>query len=150
MKNKWKTFFVVINWNSYHVYTFQEKTKKLWFGRDFFGRRSLCWHLPRSSTDPFLLTSVRQNTEVCLYKVLYVFTIITLNMIWKMMKLPTISCIFVGAGWGTFYWDLFCDLDTNWLFTHYSVQLVWSSLARNSGLGDRWQPSPWISGWHLL
>lgn len=41
----------------------QEKTKKLWFGRDFFGRRSLCWHLPRSSTDPFLLTSVRQNTE---------------------------------------------------------------------------------------
>lgn len=41
----------------------QEKMKKLWFGRDFFGRRSLCWHLPQSSTDPFLLTSVRQNTE---------------------------------------------------------------------------------------
>lgn len=58
---------------------FQEKTKKLWFGRDFFGRRSLCWHLPHSSTDPFLLTSVRQNTEVCLYKVLHVFTFISLN-----------------------------------------------------------------------
>lgn len=41
----------------------QEKTKKLLFGRDFFGRRSLCWHLPRSPVDPFLLTSVRQNTE---------------------------------------------------------------------------------------
>ncbi|XP_022318246.2 asparagine synthetase domain-containing protein 1-like isoform X2 [Crassostrea virginica] len=41
----------------------QEETKTLWFGRDFFGRRSLCWYLPKTSTDPFILTSVRQNME---------------------------------------------------------------------------------------
>ncbi|XP_048763515.1 asparagine synthetase domain-containing protein 1-like isoform X2 [Ostrea edulis] len=41
----------------------QEEKKTLWFGRDFFGRRSMCWHLPRTSEDSFILTSVRQNTE---------------------------------------------------------------------------------------
>ncbi|XP_062578607.1 asparagine synthetase domain-containing protein 1-like [Saccostrea cucullata] len=41
----------------------QEEKKRLWFGRDFFGRRSLCWHLPEKKNDPFILTSVRQNTE---------------------------------------------------------------------------------------
>lgn len=121
IKNKWKTLKCL---HEIHVSCsyFQEKTKKLWFGRDFFGRRSLCWHLPQSSTDPFLLTSVRQNTEVCLYKVLHIYTItMYFPPINKMMNLPTISFNFVGVGWGTFYWDLFCDFDTNWLFTHYSV-----------------------------
>ncbi|XP_061192721.1 asparagine synthetase domain-containing protein 1-like [Saccostrea echinata] len=41
----------------------QEEKKRLWFGRDFFGRRSLCWHLPRRKNDAFILSSVRQNTE---------------------------------------------------------------------------------------
>ncbi|XP_050402264.1 asparagine synthetase domain-containing protein 1 [Patella vulgata] len=36
----------------------QSKKKKLWFGRDRFGRRSLLWHLPATTTDAFMLTSV--------------------------------------------------------------------------------------------
>lgn len=80
IKNKWKTLKCLHEIHVSCSYS-QEKTKKLWFGRDFFGRRSLCWHLPQSSTDPFLLTSVRQNTEVCLYKVLHIFTIISLQLI---------------------------------------------------------------------
>lgn len=31
--------------------------KKLWFGRDFFGRRSLIWHLPATEKDSFILSS---------------------------------------------------------------------------------------------
>lgn len=51
----------------YHFIYSKEEKKTLWFGRDFFGRRSMCWHLPRTSEDSFILTSVRQNTEVFLY-----------------------------------------------------------------------------------
>lgn len=79
IKNKWKTLKCLYEIHVSCPY-FQEKMKKLWFGRDFFGRRSLCWHLPQSSTDPFLLTSVRQNTEVCLYKVLHIFTITCISL----------------------------------------------------------------------
>ncbi|XP_028401199.1 asparagine synthetase domain-containing protein 1-like [Dendronephthya gigantea] len=37
---------------------YQASKHTLWFGRDFFGRRSLLWHLPSSSTDLFTLSSV--------------------------------------------------------------------------------------------
>jgi asparagine synthetase B (glutamine-hydrolysing) len=37
---------------------FQVNTKKLFFGRDFLGRRSLLYHLPNNSNDSFMLSSV--------------------------------------------------------------------------------------------
>ncbi|BFZ16704.1 hypothetical protein BsWGS_19743 [Bradybaena similaris] len=36
----------------------QANTRKLWFGRDMFGRRSLLWHLPLTTSDQIVLTSV--------------------------------------------------------------------------------------------
>ncbi|CAG8466385.1 6458_t:CDS:10 [Ambispora leptoticha] len=37
--------------------------RKLWFGRDCLGRRSLLWHLPTSESDRFILTSVGVNNK---------------------------------------------------------------------------------------
>jgi asparagine synthetase B (glutamine-hydrolysing) len=37
---------------------FQLNTNKLFFGRDFLGRRSLLYHLPNNSDDSFMLSSV--------------------------------------------------------------------------------------------
>ncbi|XP_006823674.1 asparagine synthetase domain-containing protein 1-like, partial [Saccoglossus kowalevskii] len=36
----------------------QENKKYLWFGRDFFGRRSLLLHLPTCRNDSFVITSI--------------------------------------------------------------------------------------------
>ncbi|CAG8454408.1 1846_t:CDS:10 [Ambispora gerdemannii] len=36
----------------------ESSRRKLWFGRDCLGRRSLLWHLPTSKSDRFILTSV--------------------------------------------------------------------------------------------
>ncbi|XP_059143078.1 asparagine synthetase domain-containing protein 1-like [Physella acuta] len=36
----------------------QANAKKLWFGRDKYGRRSLLWHHPSSLSDQFILSSV--------------------------------------------------------------------------------------------
>eukprot|EP00794_Sanderia_malayensis_P007908 gene7908-8762_t len=56
----------------------QNKLKELWFGRDFFGRRSLLWHFPNSSSDQFVLSSVavrcskkfwQEVPAACLYRV---------------------------------------------------------------------------------
>ncbi|CAG8465843.1 2746_t:CDS:10 [Paraglomus occultum] len=45
--------FAIIYWN--------DSTRQLWFGRDYFGRRSLLWHKPTSTDDQFMLTSVGTN-----------------------------------------------------------------------------------------
>ncbi|CAB4013167.1 Hypothetical predicted protein, partial [Paramuricea clavata] len=37
---------------------YQANRHTLWFGRDYFGRRSLLWHLPSSPSDLFALSSV--------------------------------------------------------------------------------------------
>lgn len=37
---------------------YQARQHTLWFGRDYFGRRSLLWHLPSSSADPFTISSI--------------------------------------------------------------------------------------------
>ncbi|CAL1529841.1 unnamed protein product [Lymnaea stagnalis] len=42
----------------------QAKAKKLWFGRDIFGRRSLLWHLPSFTNDQFILASVATTDMV--------------------------------------------------------------------------------------
>ncbi|RUS18397.1 hypothetical protein BC938DRAFT_475991 [Jimgerdemannia flammicorona] len=42
----------------YAIVFWQASAKKLWFGRDCLGRRSLLWHRPRSGDDSFMLTSV--------------------------------------------------------------------------------------------
>lgn len=36
---------------------------KLWFGRDYFGRRSLVWHLPRDDNDVMAVSSVAQRSD---------------------------------------------------------------------------------------
>jgi asparagine synthetase B (glutamine-hydrolysing) len=41
---------------------YQVKNQLLWFGRDFFGRRSLLWHLPHHALDSFSLSSVATKT----------------------------------------------------------------------------------------
>ncbi|GAB1608848.1 asparagine synthetase domain-containing protein 1-like [Argonauta hians] len=40
----------------------QESTRNLWFGRDVLGRRSLLWHLPQSSEDCFILSSIKVDS----------------------------------------------------------------------------------------
>ncbi|KAJ3145396.1 Asparagine synthetase domain-containing protein 1 [Geranomyces michiganensis] len=40
------------------VVYWQPTERKLWFGRDFLGRRSLLWRKPRTAEEPFLLASV--------------------------------------------------------------------------------------------
>lgn len=39
----------------------QATEKSLWFGRDYFGRRSLLWHLPSNPTDVLVVTSVAER-----------------------------------------------------------------------------------------
>ena len=45
---------------------YQANQHTLWFGRDYFGRRSLLWHFPSSNSDLFALSSVgtrfKENT----------------------------------------------------------------------------------------
>ncbi|XP_032218763.1 asparagine synthetase domain-containing protein 1 isoform X1 [Nematostella vectensis] len=41
----------------------QASQERLWFGRDFFGRRSLLWHLPSSPGDPLVICSVAQRSH---------------------------------------------------------------------------------------
>ncbi|KAH9509730.1 Asparagine synthetase domain-containing protein 1 [Bulinus truncatus] len=41
----------------------QADAKKLWFGRDMLGRRSLLWHLPSHSDDQFILSSVSNEKQ---------------------------------------------------------------------------------------
>jgi len=40
---------------------YQTLKQRLWFGRDFFGRRSLLWHCPTDSNDVFAVSSVVQR-----------------------------------------------------------------------------------------
>ncbi|CAG8556054.1 16502_t:CDS:10 [Dentiscutata erythropus] len=42
----------------YSIIYWQGSKRKLWFGRDCLGRRSLLWHIPSDERDSFLLTSV--------------------------------------------------------------------------------------------
>ncbi|CAG8578991.1 2066_t:CDS:10 [Funneliformis mosseae] len=42
----------------YAIVYWQNSKRKLWFGRDCLGRRSLLWHLPSEGDDNFILTSV--------------------------------------------------------------------------------------------
>ncbi|CAG8581674.1 17198_t:CDS:10 [Cetraspora pellucida] len=42
----------------YSIIYWQSSKRKLWFGRDCLGRRSLLWHIPSGEEDSFLLTSV--------------------------------------------------------------------------------------------
>lgn len=37
--------------------------QKLWFGRDYFGRRSLLWHVPTNPLDALALTSVTERNS---------------------------------------------------------------------------------------
>ena len=37
--------------------------QKLWFGRDYFGRRSLLWHVPTNPRDVLALTSVTERNS---------------------------------------------------------------------------------------
>ncbi len=37
--------------------------QKLWFGRDYFGRRSLLWHLPSNPDDVLAITSVTERNS---------------------------------------------------------------------------------------
>ncbi|KAK0062923.1 asparagine synthetase domain-containing protein 1 [Biomphalaria pfeifferi] len=41
----------------------QADAKKLWFGRDMFGRRSLLWHLPSLEDNQFILSSVATENQ---------------------------------------------------------------------------------------
>ncbi|KAI8786989.1 asparagine synthetase domain-containing protein 1-like isoform X1 [Biomphalaria glabrata] len=41
----------------------QADVKKLWFGRDMFGRRSLLWHLPSLKDNQFILSSVATENQ---------------------------------------------------------------------------------------
>ncbi|KAK3745283.1 hypothetical protein QZH41_013945 [Actinostola sp. cb2023] len=41
---------------------YQAREGKLWFGRDYFGRRSLVWHLPTDEADVFAVSSVATRT----------------------------------------------------------------------------------------
>ncbi|CAI2174150.1 8408_t:CDS:10 [Funneliformis geosporum] len=45
----------------YAIVYWQNSRRKLWFGRDCLGRRSLLWHLPSEGDDNFILTSVGCN-----------------------------------------------------------------------------------------
>ncbi|RIA96028.1 asparagine synthase-domain-containing protein [Glomus cerebriforme] len=42
----------------YAIVYWQSSKRRLWFGRDCLGRRSLLWHLPSEEEDDFILTSV--------------------------------------------------------------------------------------------
>lgn len=44
---------------------YQASGHSLWFGRDYFGRRSLLWQLSNVSDGAFCLTSVSVNSESC-------------------------------------------------------------------------------------
>ncbi|POI23708.1 hypothetical protein CIB84_012544 [Bambusicola thoracicus] len=44
---------------------YQASGHSLWFGRDYFGRRSLLWQLSNVSDSAFCLTSVSVNSESC-------------------------------------------------------------------------------------
>ncbi|XP_065070032.1 asparagine synthetase domain-containing protein 1-like isoform X2 [Rhopilema esculentum] len=41
----------------------QKNQGLLWFGRDYFGRRSLLWHFPKSASDQFILSSVAHDSD---------------------------------------------------------------------------------------
>ena len=43
-----------------HQFYFSSKARErlIWCGRDYFGRRSMLWHYPESSTDCFAISSV--------------------------------------------------------------------------------------------
>ena len=45
------------------LFSRQESTQSLWFGRDIFGRRSLLWHTPSKDDNLFALCSVGQYSE---------------------------------------------------------------------------------------
>lgn len=42
----------------------QATEQKLWFGRDYFGRRSMLWHLPSNPDDVLAVTSVAERNRV--------------------------------------------------------------------------------------
>ena len=42
----------------------QVSEQKLWFGRDYFGRRSLLWHLPSNPDDVLAIASVTERNPV--------------------------------------------------------------------------------------
>ena len=42
----------------------QVSEQKLWFGRDYFGRRSLLWHLPSNPHDVLAIASVNERNSV--------------------------------------------------------------------------------------
>lgn len=42
----------------------QVSEQKLWFGRDYFGRRSLLWHLPSNPDDVLAIASVTERNSV--------------------------------------------------------------------------------------
>ena len=50
----------------------QANEQKLWFGRDYFGRRSLLWHLPTDSNDVLAVTSVTERNSSATDKLVFV------------------------------------------------------------------------------
>ena len=55
--------------------------QKLWFGRDYFGRRSLLWHLPSNPDDILAVTSVTERnsaaTDTTLVNMLLPWNVVT-------------------------------------------------------------------------
>ena len=50
----------------------QANEQKLWFGRDYFGRRSLLWHLPTDSNDVLAVTSVTERNSSATDKLVFI------------------------------------------------------------------------------
>ena len=50
----------------------QANEQKLWFGRDYFGRRSLLWHLPTDSNDVLAVTSVTERNCCATDKLVFI------------------------------------------------------------------------------